>query len=333
MSHIIKLFFYLYYFLQRLIRRNKRKILSDGQYYINTKGINLSFFTGVNLPWISYGNDFGVNPWNKKAGLSREDNRAILENIFDKLNAKRVEIVRWFIFCDGRSGIVYDNEGIPIYVDKYLFNDIDAAIEVAEKNKIKIMFVLFDFLWFKEALVVKGVRLRGGEDIIKHQKKLKAIINNIIKPLFDRYGNSDTIIAWDIINEPEWVTNGYKKYIYGKGISFLRMRYFIKEMVKMIHNNTRQLATVGLANIDGIPLVIGSNLDFYQFHWYDRWQNKLSLERHVSFFGLDKPLLLGEFPTKNSMHSPDKIVTLAKQSGYCGAIAWSALANDPFSGI
>jgi hypothetical protein len=49
--------------------------------------------------------------------------------------------------------------------------------------------------------------------------------------------------------------------------------------------------------------------------------------------GLDRPLLLGEFPTRNASLPPRAIVDLAKTSGYCGALAWSWLAKDEFSGM
>jgi hypothetical protein len=44
-------------------------------------------------------------------------------------------------------------------------------------------------------------------------------------------------------------------------------------------------------------------------------------------------VLLGEFPTKNSARTPEVIVSAAKKSGYCGALAWSLLGNDRASGL
>jgi hypothetical protein len=53
----------------------------------------------------------------------------------------------------------------------------------------------------------------------------------------------------------------------------------------------------------------------------------------VAELGLDRPLLLGEFPTRNATLPPQAIIEQARTSGYCGALAWSWLAGDEFSGM
>ena len=111
------------------------------------------------------------------------------------------------------------------------------------------------------------------------------------------------------------------------------MRRFIKRVTRLVHRHTGHLATVGLGNAAGLPLVRGCGLDFYQVHWYDRWEGIAPLSRPVPELGLDRPLLLGEFPTRNSTLSSEAIVAASRDSGYCGALGWSLLAKDDFSGI
>ncbi len=57
------------------------------------------------------------------------------------------------------------------------------------------------------------------------------------------------------------------------------------------------------------------------------------LDQAVADRDLDRPLFLGEFPTKNSTRAPEAIVAAAEKSGYCGALAWSVLGTDRSSGI
>jgi hypothetical protein len=52
----------------------------------------------------------------------------------------------------------------------------------------------------------------------------------------------------------------------------------------------------------------------------------------VPRLGLDGPLLLGEFPTRGSARAPTEVLRAAREAGYSGALAWSALAEDDFSG-
>jgi hypothetical protein len=109
------------------------------------------------------------------------------------------------------------------------------------------------------------------------------------------------------------------------------MRQFIGDVTTLVHARTSQQATVGLASVAGLDLVRGLGLDFYQVHWYERHAGRAPLDRPVATLGLDRPLLLGEYPTRGSALSPPAIVDAARRAGYRGALAWSLLAEDSAS--
>ena len=293
----------------------------------------LPFLEGANLPWLNYGGDFGSSAWSPNGGVGRPESRENLYRIFLELNERGIHTVRWFLFCDGRAGIRFSAAGTPIGPDQFIFTDLDAALEIASACNLKIIFVLLDFLWFAKADQVNGVRVRGRGNVISGVYRQLSLRRKVLKPLLKRYGRSPVILAWDIVNEPEWVTRGFGGSIAGTAVAFLTMRGFIKKTARLVHRHTRQLATVGLANASGLPLVRYTGLDFYQVHWYDQWDTVAPLERPVPEWNLDRPLLLGEFPTKNSARSPQAIIDASRQSGYCGALAWSVLGTDHASGI
>jgi hypothetical protein len=304
-----------------------------GPLFLKGDKIQLPFLEGYNLPWLHYGGDFGANAWNPDGGVGKQENQKDLRRIIRELNERGIHTVRWFLLCDGRAGIRFTAAGTPIGPDPYLFADIDTALEIAVACNMKIIFVLLDFLWFAKAALVNGVQVRGRSNVISSIYKQRALRNKVLKPLLMLYGRSPVILAWDIVNEPEWVTRGFAGNITGTAVTFLTMRGFIKKTARLVHRHTRQLATVGLVNAGGLPLVRYTGLDFYQVHWYDRWDTVAPLERPVPEWNLDRPLLLGEFPTKNSTRRPEAIVEASKQSGYCGALAWSVLGTDRASGI
>ncbi|HSQ34659.1 MAG TPA: hypothetical protein VLQ89_01590 [Candidatus Binatia bacterium] len=333
MNWLLKTFF--------LLRRRGRALLNEilrkpsvapGPLLCGRDKIELPFIQGVNLPWLSYGSDFGANAWSPQGGIANAAKRDELRRICRELNARGVHTVRWFLFCDGRGGIRFTASGTPVGPDPLLFADIDAALAIATEFQLRIIFVLFDFLWFGAAAMVNGVQVRGRGNVIRGAHKQGALRRRVLKPLFTRYGRSPVILAWDIINEPEWATRGYGGDSEST-IPYLTMRRFIKKTARMVHRYTSQLATVGLANGAGLPLVSDIGLDFYQVHWYDRWEAEAPLDRPVAEWNLDRPLLLGEYPTKNSTRSPEAIVAAAKKSGYCGALGWSLLGADPASGL
>ena len=293
----------------------------------------LPFLAGANLPWLRYGNDFGANAWYPNGGISRPEERHELLVLFEHLREKGISTLRWFLFGDGRAGIRFTRSGTPAGPDRFLFADIDTALETATACGLKIIFVLFDFHWFGKALLINGVQVRGRGGVIRGTAKQRALRRRVLRPLLERYGRSPVILAWDIVNEPEWATRGCGGGISGNAVSFFAMRRFIKRTSRLVHRCTDQLATVGLGSASGLSLVRDCDLDFYQVHWYDRWQAAAPLERPVADLKLDRPLLLGEFPTKNSARPAEEIVSAAKKSGYCGALAWSLLGTDRSSAV
>jgi hypothetical protein len=333
MNWLLKTIFALW--LRGLAYLNKicsKPVVVPGPLFLKREKIHLPFIEGANLPWLRYGGDFGANAWSPSGGVGKPENRENLRHICLNLNERGIKTIRWFLLCDGRAGIRFTKSGTPEEPDCHLFSDIDAALEIATACNLRIIFVLLDFLWFGKAVLFNGVQTRGRGGVISSAAKQRALRHRILKPLLKRYGWSPIILAWDIVNEPEWATRGCGGFS-DSALPYLTMRRFIKKTVRLIHRFTKQLATVGLGNASGLPLVRDTGLDFYQVHWYDRWDAKAPLDRPVSEWNLDRPLLLGEFPTRGSARLPEAIVESSKKSGYCGALAWSVLGADRSSDI
>ncbi len=334
MSGILKHIYLLRWHCLRFLRRVfHRPVAVPRALIARDQGTPLPFIAGANLPWLSYGNDFGANAWSPGGGMAQLGNNENLRRHLRELKGRGIEVLRWFLFCDGRAGIRFNRGGTPVGVDERLFADIDAALESLAAERMKVIFVLFDFLWFARPAMVNGVQTGGRTRVVTSAHKQQCLRRLVLRPLFERYGRSPEILAWDVINEAEWATRGWGGGIIGPSVAFLKMRRFIRRVARLVHRHTGQMATVGLGNATGLPLVRGCGLDFYQVHWYDRWQSVAPLERPVAELGLDRPLLLGEFPTRNASRSAQAIMELAKNNGYCGALGWSWLARDDFSGM
>jgi hypothetical protein len=93
----------------------------------------MKYLHGCNYPWstdgntVFYGLDFGANVWGSHLGVSTR--RAAVARDFAEMAALGFTVARWFLFCDGRAGIVYDESGLPAGIDNHLFTDMDAALE------------------------------------------------------------------------------------------------------------------------------------------------------------------------------------------------------------
>ena len=276
---------------------------------------------GANLPWVHYGIDFGANAWRPDGGVAQPDGRAQLEPVFARLAAAGVRYVRWFLFCDGRAGIEFSAGGRPLGLDGFVFRDVDAALEIASRHGIRIMFVLLDFLWCDAVSATRGVQMGGRAHVLADAGHRDALLTLALRPLLERYAEEPQIFAWDVMNEPEWIET----------IDPGDLRAYLVESVGLVHSSTCHPATLGSAGVRWRDRYTGIGLDFYQVHWYDSLKHQPSLETPLDELGFDRPVLLGEFPTKGSTKNPDEIVEAAQAAGYSGAFYWSVLAKDACS--
>jgi hypothetical protein len=279
------------------------------------------FLVGANLPWIHYGIDFGANGWRTVGGVAQPHERERLDRVFAQLSASGVESVRWFLLCDGRAGIRFNDGGRPLGLDEFIVRDLDTAIEAARLHRVQIIFVLLDFLWCDAARVVHGVQMGGRAAVLQDAAKREALLDLVFRPLFERYGHEPAILAWDILNEPEWITS----------VSTFDVGRFLTESIALARSMTSQPITVGSAGTRWRDRYKTLGLDFYQVHWYDGLEKQPPLETPIEQLGFDRPVLLGEFPTKGSRRTHENIVATARAAGYAGAFYWSALSKDDCS--
>ena len=239
------------------------------------------------------------------------------------------DVARFFALCDGRASPVFDAGGTPTGLGSRFFENFDALLLAARRNNIRLVPVLLDFNWFDNASYDSGVRLGGHSDVIRDAAKRQAFVNNVLIPLVQRYSNSTEILAWDVINEPEWrVTEIHPGE--GDPVTLAEMRDFIKLCVDTIHARSSQKVTVGSASRQWLANWTGLGLDLYQFHWYDKFEDDGEVFPWLpcSDLGLDKPCFIGEAPLYGSAHSPEEYEKAAADGGYSDVLFWSYRAGS-----
>ncbi len=286
---------------------------------------------GVNLPWFSYGQDFGRSAWSPHGGVAQQDARVALDRTFARLAAAGVTLVRWFLLCDGRAGLCEADDGTLEGLDDRAFEDLKVAVAVAEAHGLALMPTLLDFHWCRPRRNVDGVRCGGRAHHLVDAGARTHLLQHVIRPLLSRFGGRAGIAAWDVINEPEWVTFSWRSWDPRHPVLPDHMTDFLGDAVALVHECTDHPVTVGLASIASLPLVKGLGLDFYQVHWYDKLDRAVPLETPVTTFAADVPVVLGEFPSRGSRRSPVGIEDTARAAGYMGVMAWSLCATDEAS--
>jgi hypothetical protein len=291
---------------------------------------------GINYPWTifegrpNYGCDFGRNQWDSHAGVIahidevRDDFRAMAEG--------GIEVVRWFVFTDGRGGVEWNSDGELLGIAKQFDEDMRAALDIAAATNVRLCLVLVDFAWLDHA-----DRRRALES--------PAFIERVLDPVLARFGRDPSIHSFDIINEPDWVTRELATDPKRAVWSLDQLRTFVSGVSTRISATSNAYITLGGGRVkfakEWDDPIYG--LDFVQVHSYPdvRYQDRdvLLFEKTAADFGLTKPLLIGEFPSDPRQHPAEHLspaytledyVKLARDGGYLGAWAWSFNGVDAF---
>jgi hypothetical protein len=320
---------------------------------------------GVNYPWFSYGWDFGPAPPGWRAGSDPDWVPHIRQDL-QYLAALGISVVRWFVLGDG---LTYGTGPDAPKLDRFAPGDgagwrfgppalaseftehFEAVLEsfAAQStgpHPVRLLPVLADYKFCEPGAwpvvntdpalgreVADSGWVKGGrvEAITSNRRQF---IEQALQPLLRLSSDyKDAIYAWDIFNEPEWVTNGWHPdRRAGHPVDESDMRAFLEDSMSAIRQAGFN-STIGFGMIETIRQT-GLYADINQFHHYT--DGSRSLERDP--FDPRHPGIIGEFATSAKQDTWPELrqrsqrtlerLKLAQSQGYALALAWSFRAED-----
>jgi len=288
------------------------------------------FLAGINYPWKTY-QDFGTGAWGY-SGVASATTRAEVDTDFANLAAQGVQVVKWRLFNDGRYSPEFDADGFVTGFDDKFYADLDAALTLARKHNLYLVFTLFASGLWTTGCSVQGVDLGGHAYTIAQLAKRNSLVRNAIVPLMQHIGHNDRVLAFEIVAEPEWGIAELNRDNDGRiKIPLAAMRAFVGTTAQAIHTYTDALATVESNRASNMQYWQGLGLDYYSFSWYDWLEPYDPLDRPYRDLGLDAPAVLGEFPVGSSRYyNLAQVLAIAYKRGYAGAFAWSYWGEDGY---
>ena len=329
------------------------------------------FLHGCNYPWstdghtIFYGLDFGANVWGSHLGVSTR--RHAVAHDFAAMAALGFTVVRWFVFCDGRAGILYDDGGVPVGPDEHVFRDMDAALEIARDAGIRLALVLLDHRWMFDGVrdtiadPVSGIVLQaelpyGRARVLLTEAGHDALFERVIVPMVQRYGPLGTradlshqVAAWEFMNEPDWVVDEWERDLsrhVARPLPFAVLAQLLARFSDVVHEHSLALVTLGGARARNLWAwdddALG--LDVLQVHHYPDTRRP---DRDDDLFGtpadalgLRRAVILGEFPGNGPTQHPagaapppltlGHYLEFGLRAGYAGAWPWSFSGTDAY---
>lgn len=312
---------------------------------------------GVNYPWstdgrtVFYGLDFGANVWGSHLGVSTRHD-AIVRDMNDIARLGFL-VARWFVFCDGRSGIVYDDRGMPAGLDDRIFTDVDTALEIARDANVCIDFVLLDHHWLFRGIhhtladPVTGdlldARLPAGRaDILLTQEGQDALFEHVVEPFVSRYGEDGEradvqrqIFAFEFMNEPDFIIDEWERDRSSRvtrALPFAALAAAVARFSDVVHTYSPALVTLGGARADNLWAwdAHGLGLDVLQLHAYpdEGYAGDIDpFSTPARALDVRREVILGEFRSSAPL---DDCLERALAQGYAGAWPWSYSGTDTY---
>ena len=328
------------------------------------------YLHGCNYPWstdgttVFYGMDFGANVWGSHLGVSTRRDEVARD--FAEMARLGFTAARWFLFCDGRAGIIYGERGLPEGVDAHLFADLDAALEIAREVGMRLTLVLFDhrllFAGVRETIadpvtggLLVGRLPEGRAAMLLSAAGRDALLAHVLEPIVRRYGRSgdrpdlaDSVLAFEFMNEPDFVIEEWERDLsrhVARPLPFEVAAELVSRLSDLVHQHSSALSTIAAARLHNLWAwdddALG--LDVLQVHSYPDTRHP---ERdadvfgsHAATLGVRRRVILGEFPGDPTRH-PDnasppawtlgEYLEFAVASGYAGAWPWSFSGTDAY---
>jgi hypothetical protein len=308
-----------------------------------TWGCEKRFMYGTNWAWRNFGGDFGgISAWGQEGVLASS---AQVSAGMNQMRGAGVNVIRWWMFPRFfTDAITFGADDAPSGVGGSVTADVQEALRLAEVNDVYLMLTPFSFDSFTPTKTESGLFVRGLAPMILDAAKRQKLMNNLVKPVAQAVEASPykrRMIAWDMINEPEWAMTGPN--LYGgeaftpqatlDQVTHAQMELFLQDMAAVLHANSSALVSIGGAAIKWPKAWSHVDVDFYQFHYYD-WVYEwfpLGTATLASVGVTDKPVVMGEFPTTGLSAIPAKglparsVAELSadlQAAGYAGALSW-----------
>jgi len=184
------------------------------------------FLSGSNVAWVNFADDIGPGPTNP--GTFRD--------MFDSLRAAGGNAMRFWLHTNGAATPEFNSAGLVIGPGVGTIADMQAILDAAHERKIGLILCLWSF---------DMLRISSGEGItgraalmLTDTLAMKAYIDNALVPVINALKGHPGILAWEVCNEPEGMSNEFG-WSFTHHVPMITIQRFVNRIAGAIHRTDR----------------------------------------------------------------------------------------------
>jgi len=292
------------------------------------------FASGSNIAWINFAGDIG--PGN--TDLEK------FETMFKELNDNGGNAMRFWLHTSGAKTPAWNGSDVT-GPGVGTIEDLKAILDIAEKYDIGLLLTLWSFDMLRNSNGTTNVN--RSKAILTDSVKMQTYINNALIPMVTALKDHKAVLAWEVFNEPEGMSNQFGWDGITK-VDMLDIQRFVNRVTGAIHRIDKTIkVTTGAWSFKSLSDRFGNHatdknyyrndrliqaggdslgvLDYYTVHYYTWAGTSLSpFHNDVDYWGLDKPVMVAEFYAKEPIFTVpiNKLFETLYTRGYAGALAW-----------
>ncbi len=155
------------------------------------------FLNGSNIAWVNFAGDLGPGPLDTVS----------FRTVFDSIHAHGGNALRFWLHTTGASTPQFNTGGAVIGPGTHAIADLKLILDMAWQRKIGLLLSLWSFDMMDTAngsLVTNRSQL-----MLTDTTYTRYYINNALIPMVNAVRGHPAIIAWEVFNEPEGMSNEF----------------------------------------------------------------------------------------------------------------------------